>query len=81
MPISGALWRAGKVGHYIDARGPVEGTELRAAVVAQFSLRRFHPWTQYDTCWTSPVSTASTLPNIQNGWVPKYAITVSNLVR
>ena len=48
MPISRALCRAGKVGHYVDPFGNFEGAELRAAVVSQFTLSRFHSRTQND---------------------------------
>jgi hypothetical protein len=45
-PISGALCRPGKVGHYVDPFGNFEGAELRAAVVSQFTLSCFHVRTQ-----------------------------------
>lgn len=48
-PIGGAVCHAGKVGHYVDPRVNFEGTELRAAVVSQFALRRFHSRTQNDS--------------------------------
>jgi len=45
-PVSGSLSRAGEVGHYVDPFGNFDGAELRAAVVSQFTLSRFHSRTQ-----------------------------------
>src|SRR5947209_13560934 len=44
--IGGALCRAGEVGHYVDLFWKFEATELRAAVVEEFTLSRVHFRTQ-----------------------------------
>src|SRR5437868_12125427 len=50
LPISRALCRTGKVGHYVDPFRNFESTELRAAIISQFTLSPFRSRAQNDRC-------------------------------